>query len=92
MRNIAILALMGISVAAGEPKTPPQLNTTERIALRALLTESEALQAQQKDLSERFAAFKRETCRRTVQADACDISREGMVSPAPAPVKPEVQK
>lgn len=92
MRYIALLALMGISAAAGEPKTPPQLNTTERIALRALLTESEALQAQQKDLSERFAAFKKEACQRSVQADACDISRDGMVTPIVAPVKPEVKK
>ena len=92
MRTTIVLMLAGLSMAAETPKTPPQLNTTERIALRALLTESDALQGQQKDLSERFAAFKRETCQRTISAESCDISRDGFVSPAPAPVKPEVKK
>lgn len=92
MRTTIVLMLAGLSMAAETPKTPPQLNTTERIALRALLTESDALQGQQKDLSERFAAFKRETCQRTLQSDACEISRDGFVSPAVAPVNPEAKK
>jgi len=81
--------LAGLSMAAETPKTPPQLNTTERIALRALLTESDALQGQQKDLSERFAAFKRETCQHHMKTDSCEIGRDGFVTPTPAPVKPE---
>lgn len=84
--------LAGLSMTAEKPKPRPELNTTERIALRALLTESEALQGQQKDLSERFAAFKRETCQHHLQTDSCEIGRDGFVTPTPAPVKPEVKK
>lgn len=79
MKKSILIFTVVLAGAAEAPKPVPVLTTAEKIALAAIVDQSNKLSEQQKVLAAQFDAIKKEACQREYKQDVCDINAKGEI-------------